>query len=138
MALGALQQLAVHADVVPTGIGLGSQHRDHFAVNLHAALLDHRLGAAAAGHTGCRKNLLQPLQLGRGAWLGIGLRLGRVFRLRVFFRLRAVFGCDFRFCYGVGIDRSFGLAIGGISDWVFNPGCFGFRFDRSFGFGCGF
>ena len=134
MALGALQQLAIHADVVAARIGLGSQHGDHFAIDLHAALLDHRLGAAAAGHAGSRKNLLQSLQLGRGTRLGIGLRLGRIFRigavfaLRGVFRLRTVFGLrtisgfDFRFGAIVGLNRSLGLAVGGISNWVFNRG----------------
>ena len=76
VALGALQQLAVYADVVATGIGLGSQHGDHFAVDLHAALLDHRLGATAAGHAGSREDLLQSLEFGGWTRLVIELRLG--------------------------------------------------------------
>ena len=82
--LGALQQLAVDADVVAAGVGLGAQLGDDLAVDLHAALLDHLLGVAAAGNSGCGQDLLQPLELGAGTrlWMPVGLlRLGTVFGL---------------------------------------------------------
>jgi hypothetical protein len=66
VALGTLEQLAVDADVVAGGVGLGAQHGDDLAVDLHAALLDHLLGAAAAGDAGSGENLLQALQFGGG------------------------------------------------------------------------
>ncbi len=74
-ALGALEQLAVHADVVAGRIGLGAQHGYHFAVDLHAALLDHLLGLAAAGNAGLGQDLLQALQLGGGTGIEFGLGL---------------------------------------------------------------
>jgi hypothetical protein len=94
VALGALEQLAVYADVVAAGVGLGAQHGDHLAVDLHAALLDHALGAAAAGDTGSGENLLEALQLGRGTRLGSELRLG------------VGFGFFYRFRRGVGFKAS--------------------------------
>ena len=70
-ALGALEQLAVDADVVAAGVGLGAQYGDDLAVDLDAALLDHCLGAAAAGDAGGGENLLQALQLGGGRGWGV-------------------------------------------------------------------
>jgi hypothetical protein len=56
--LGALEELAVDANVVAASIGLGAQFGNDLAVDLDAALLDHRLGTASAGDTGGGKNLL--------------------------------------------------------------------------------
>jgi hypothetical protein len=108
-----VQQLAVHANVVASGVGLGAESSDHLAVHLHAALGDHLLGAAAAGHTRLRKNLLQTLELcrrlrlplarprfvrlcGAGDARGLfGLAPGARFRgLRDCFHSRARFNCD--------------------------------------------
>ncbi len=74
-----MQQLTVHADVVAAGVGFRSQLGDDLTVDLDAALLDQFLGAAAAGHPGSRQNLLQPLQLGGRARLGISVGLGLLF-----------------------------------------------------------
>jgi len=84
VALGTLEQLAVHADVVAGGVGLGAQHSDHLAVDLNAALLDHGLGAAAAGDSGGSKDFLEAFQFGRGTRRGseLGLGGGLSFRLR--------------------------------------------------------
>ena len=69
VALGALEQLAVDADVVAGGVGLGAQHGDHLAVDLDAALLDHGLGAAAAGDAGGGEDFLQAFEFGWGTRL---------------------------------------------------------------------
>ena len=57
-ALGPVQQLAVHADVVTAGVGLGAQYGDDFAIDLDASLLDHLLGVAAAGNACGGQNFL--------------------------------------------------------------------------------
>ena len=83
--LGALQQLAVHADVVAAGVSLGAERGDHFAVYLHAALLNHFFGFAAAGHSGLGQDLLQPLELrgrtrlpGRLRLVFFGIQIGKM------------------------------------------------------------
>ncbi len=136
MALGALEQLAVHADVVAGGVGLGAQHGDDLAVDLHAALLDHLLGAAAAGDTGGGENLLQALQLGGGTRLGnehciaFGVFFG--------FGLRAVFSFRFGLGFIFGLRyRLFGYELFFRSGFYFRcKNSFGGGF--SFGFGCCF
>src|ERR1700739_2081070 len=62
-ALGALQQLAVNADVGAGGIGLGAEFGDDLAVHLDAALGDQIFGVAATGHPGLGQDLLQTLEL---------------------------------------------------------------------------
>jgi hypothetical protein len=70
----ALQQLAVHANVVASGIGLGAQRGHDLAVDLDAPLLDQFLASASARNSRLSQNLLEPLQLRRRPRLGIGLR----------------------------------------------------------------
>ena len=65
MALGALQQLAVHANVIVRGVGLAAQRGHHLPVHHHAAGNNHLLGMTPAGDTGLRENLLQPLEVCR-------------------------------------------------------------------------
>jgi hypothetical protein len=59
-----LEQLAVDADVVASGVCLGAKFGDDFSVHLHAALLDKLLGFAAAGHAGLGKDLLEAIEFG--------------------------------------------------------------------------
>jgi len=66
-----VEELAVDADVVAAGVGLGAQFRDGFAVYLDAALLDHLFGFAAAGDAGLGENLLEALELGGGTGAGV-------------------------------------------------------------------
>ena len=126
MALGALQQLAVDADVVAAGVGFGAQHGDDFAVDLDAALLDHRLGAAAAGNAGGGENLLQPLELGGGR--GLGVNSG------------SEPSSDSVSVFGFGSEllrlrsQSSGFAVGFVSDWRLQPR-HGFDFRCGFNFG---
>jgi hypothetical protein len=65
LALGAMEQLAVHADVIARGIGLAAKSRDYLPIYLHPAFSDEFLGMAAAGYARGGQDLLQPLQLGR-------------------------------------------------------------------------
>ncbi len=67
-----MEQLAVDADVVARGVGLGAKLGDDCAVDLDAAAGDQLFGVAAAGDAGLGKDLLQALELGRGG-RGLGL-----------------------------------------------------------------
>jgi hypothetical protein len=129
-ALWTLQQLAVHADVIAARIRLGPQFGDNLAVDLDAALLDHPLGAAAAGHAGSCQDLLQPLQLGRRT------RLGREFAFRLAFGLRGVFrlklGSVFSFCLGFFRFRFFFHRILGLCLRLGFNGRFNLGFRRGF------
>ena len=126
-ALGALEQLAIDANMVAAAVGLGAQLCDDFAVDLHPALLNEFLGLAAAGDTGLGQDFLQAFELNGGARLRI--ELGYIF---VFVRLGAVlefgadFGCNLRF------NRGFGLAIGFIANGIFDFGL------RNRGLGCNY
>ena len=60
--LRLLQQLAVHADVVPRRVRLRAQLRHHLAVHPHAPFGDQRLRLASRGHSGGGNDLLQPLR----------------------------------------------------------------------------
>ena len=62
-AFRPLQQLAVDADVVAGGIGLGAEFRDDLAIHLHAAFGNQVLGMTAAGDSGLRQDLLQAFKL---------------------------------------------------------------------------
>jgi hypothetical protein len=86
-ALGALQELAVDADVVAAGVSFGAQLSNDLAVDLDSALLDKLLGFAAAGYAGLGEDFLQAVELGGGT----GLEFRLVFRLVFGFGLRAVF-----------------------------------------------
>ena len=92
--LGALQQFAIHANVVAAGVGLGSQLCDYSAVDLDAALLDEFFGLAAAGYAGLGKNLLEALELGGGT----GSRRG--FGIRFVFGTVSGFAFEFVFRFG--------------------------------------
>ena len=96
-----MQQLAVDADVVAASVGLGSKNGDHLAIDLYAALLDQGLGAAAAGDAGSGENLLQSLELGWRARLGV--RLG----------FSVVFGSVFGVSFDGGVNCGFNLRFGG-------------------------
>ena len=110
-ALGALEQLAVDANVVAGGIGLGAQHGDDFSVHLHAALLDHLLGFAAAGHAGLGQNFLQAFELGG--------RAGFDFRLGVFFDSAGSVSVAASIA---GSDRNRCFAVGLVSDGIYDFG----------------
>ena len=131
-----MQQLAVHADVVAAGVGLGAQLGDDFAVDLDAALLDQLFGAAAAGDAGLGHDLLEPLEFGGRTRLGGGSGLGVVF-VGVFgggvsFRLGAVFG--FEFGLGFNFRRVDGFLVGFRIDFGFFDG-FGLELGSGLGFG---
>ena len=59
MALRALQQLAVDANVIFLGIGLGAEFGDRLPVDQHASSRDQFLGLAARSHSGGGDNFLQ-------------------------------------------------------------------------------
>ena len=113
-AFGALQQLAIHADVVAGGIGLGAQLGDNFAVYLHAALLDHLLGLAAAGDAGLGQDLLQAFEFGWGTGFDFGLGVFGIFVSRLgFWRgFDRWFGCDCCFAVGLVSDGVYDLGFG--------------------------
>ena len=76
VALGALEQLAVHADVVAGGVGLGAQHGDDLAVDL-------RRGPARSSSRRCggwrprqRRESFAGARVWRGDGAGSELRLG--------------------------------------------------------------
>lgn len=73
MALRALEEFAIDADVVAGGIGFRTQFCNDCAVHLNAALRDEFFRVAAAGDAGLRKNLLKALQFGGGLRFGLGL-----------------------------------------------------------------
>jgi len=122
--LGTLQKLAVDADMVTCGVGLGAQLGDNFAVDLDAALLDELLSLAAAGDTGLGEDLLQPVELGWRPRFRGEFGLGIVFR----FGTALGFGAG-----GLGLDFesvfSFQFGLG----FVFG----GFNFGSGFGAGFG-
>jgi hypothetical protein len=64
-AFGAVQQLAVHADMVAAWVSLRAELGHCCAVHLHAAFCDQFFRVAAAGDTGLGQDLLQTLEFGR-------------------------------------------------------------------------
>ena len=70
--LGAVEELAVDADMVAADVGAGAELGDGLAVYLDAAFEDDGLGGAAAGDAGAGEDLLQTLTPG-GSVLGIGV-----------------------------------------------------------------
>ncbi len=122
MPLGALQKLAVDANVVATRIGFGSGLGDNIAIDLNAALGHELFGLAAAGDAGLRENFLKALKF--CGWMGLlfffrGLFFAGVFLFGVFF-----FGSVGRFV----AHGSLALAICFVADWVFDLGV-GWLFD---------
>src|SRR6185437_1550877 len=59
--LRTMQQLAIHADMVPRNIGFCAQFGYSSAVDLHAPCQDEFLGLAPRAYTGSGQDLLQPL-----------------------------------------------------------------------------
>ena len=85
MPFGALQQLAVHANVIAPGIGLAAQLRHYLAIHHHASGDNHLFGVAPAGDARLRENLLQPL--GIGGWTRLPDQPVSAFFVLVYFRL---------------------------------------------------
>jgi len=81
MALGAVEKLAIDADVIARGVGFGAEDRDNLAIDLDAALGDELFGVAAAGDAGLGEDLLEAIEVGRRHRLGceFGLGVGGVF-----------------------------------------------------------
>ena len=69
--LGAVEQLAVHADVVARGVGAGTELGDDLSVDDDAAFEDDGLGGAAGGDAGVSENFLETVA-GEGCGLGLG------------------------------------------------------------------
>ena len=63
-ALGALQQLAIDANMVAGGVGLGAKRGDDLTVNLNATAGDHLFCMTAARDAGLGKDFLQPFEFG--------------------------------------------------------------------------
>src|SRR5208282_2687567 len=89
--LGALQQLAIHADVILRWIGLGAEFGDDLPIDLHVAGGDQSFGFAARCHSGSSNNFLQTF--GWHEWL---LRFGAGWRFGFFVTIRE-FGNTFGF-----------------------------------------
>jgi hypothetical protein len=78
LALGAMDELAVDADVVAMGIGFAAEFGDNFAVDLDASLGDEFFGVTAARDTRLGEDFLEALEFGGR------LRGGLLFPLGVF------------------------------------------------------
>jgi hypothetical protein len=101
-ALGALQQLAIDADVIASSVCLGTQRGDDLAVDLDASSGDHLFRMTATGDAGLGEDLLQALELGRGGFT----RRERAFGRRSLFLFRnASVGFPFSRRFG---SRQFG------------------------------
>jgi hypothetical protein len=143
MTLGALQQLAVDADVITRWICFGAQLHHHFAVDLDTAAEDQLFGFAARRDTGLGQNLLQAFQLGfrtfgRGREILLGFlfrNIGRVAQNfgdffcagRIYDQIAAFVGLGYGLCLlrlGLRLDGRFLLLHG----WL----CFGCCFLCSF------
>ena len=61
---GTLQELAVDANVVVSGIGLGAQLGDNLAVHLDATLRNELFGMTPAGDAGLGEDFLKAIELG--------------------------------------------------------------------------
>jgi len=65
LTLGAVEELAVDADVVAMGVGFAAEFGDDFAVYLNASLGDEFFSVAAAGDSGLCKYLLKAFEFRR-------------------------------------------------------------------------